>query len=138
LVGRESQNQKKFVSPVHQEAGDNVIFLGPVSHQDLAVLYKMAKVHALISWMETPGLSSLEAAAIDCNIVITDKGDTREYFEDMAYYCEPDDVASIREAIDKAYHEPLNPRLKEKVQQRYHWEKTAEMTEAGYRKILRG
>ena len=136
LVGNESKNQKEFVNQVHREAGDNVHFLGQVPHKDLAILYKLAKVHALISWMETPGLSSLEAAAMDCNVVITDKGDTREYFEDFAYYCEPDDVSSIRAALDKAYRNPVNPKLKEKVNEDYHWEKTAKVTAKAYLKAL--
>jgi glycosyltransferase involved in cell wall biosynthesis len=136
LVGNESQNQKKYVAQVHQEAGENVFFLGAVSHEDLRDLYQVAKVHALVSWMETPGLSSLEAAAMGCNIVVTNKGDTYDYFEDYAFYCEPDDVNSIKLAINKAFETPFNPALKQKVLENYIWEKTAEETLKGYHKIL--
>lgn len=132
LVGKESPNQKKYVEQVHQEAGDNVFFLGAVSHDQLRDLYKVAKVHALASWMETPGLSSLEAAAMGCNIVVTKKGDTQDYFGDYAFYCEPDDVNSIRNAIDRAFNSPVNPELKKKVLENYIWEKTAEATLRGY------
>ncbi len=132
LVGKESQNQKAYVNQVHQEAGDNVFFLGAVPHDDLKHLYKAAKVHALISWMETPGLSTLEAAAMDCNVVVTAKGDTYDYFGDYAYYCEPDDIQSIKTAIDKAYNSPVNPKLKQKILENYTWEKTAEATLKGY------
>lgn len=132
LVGNESKNQRKFVEEVHKEAGNNVHFLGAVPHQDLAKLYKLAKVHCLISWMETPGLSSLEAAAIDCNIVITKKGDTEEYFENYAFYCEPDDVKSIENAIQEAYQATPNNKLKEKINSNYNWSKTAEITFKAY------
>lgn len=132
LIGNESKNQRAFVEQVHNEAGDNVHFLGAVSHQELAKFYKLAKVHCLISWMETPGLSSLEAGVMDCNIVITKKGDTEEYFEDMAFYCEPDNVESIRNAIDNAYNSPINPKLKTKILDRYVWERTAEETFKAY------
>jgi glycosyltransferase involved in cell wall biosynthesis len=132
LVGKESQNQKKYVEQVHLEAGENVVFLGAIPHQDLKQLYQVAKVHALVSWMETPGLSSLEAAVMDCNVVITKKGDTEDYFEDYAFYCDPDDVNSIKLAIDKAYSSPVNPKLKEKILEKYTWEKTAEMTKKAY------
>jgi glycosyltransferase involved in cell wall biosynthesis len=64
-------------------------------------------VHVLASWFETTGLVSLEAAMMDCNVVVTKKGDTVEYFSDMAYYCEPDDINSIRNAIEKAYNNPV-------------------------------
>lgn len=136
LVGKESQNQKKYVEQVHKEAGENVVFLGAIPHDDLRDLYKMAKVHALVSWMETPGLSSLEAAAMGCNIVVTKKGDTYDYFEDYAFYCEPDDVNSITQAIDKAFSSPVNPKLKEKILEEYIWEKTATETIKGYQKLL--
>lgn len=136
LVGKESQNQKKYVQQVHDEAGENVFFLGAIPHNDLRDLYKMAKVHALVSWMETPGLSSLEAATMGCNIVVTKKGDTYDYFEDYAFYCEPDDVNSIKEAIEKAFLTPVNPKLKEKILEKYIWEKTAEETIKGYEKLM--
>ena len=136
LVGKESKNQKKYVEKVHQEAGDNVIFLGAIPHDELKELYKIAKVHALVSWMETPGLSSLEAAAMGCNIVVTRKGDTYDYFENYAFYCEPDDVNSIKKAIDEAYTSSVNPKLKQKILDNYTWEKTAEETYKAYKKIL--
>jgi glycosyltransferase involved in cell wall biosynthesis len=136
LVGKESQNQKKYVDQVHKEAGNNVFFLGAVSHNELRDLYKVAKVHALASWMETPGLSSLEAAAMGCNIVVTKKGDTVDYFEDYAFYCEPDDVSSIRNAIDMAYNSPVDPKLQQKILEEYTWEKTAEATLKGYQMVL--
>lgn len=132
LVGKESQNQKKYVEQVHHEAGENVFFLGAIPHDDLKNLYKVAKVHALVSWMETPGLSTLEAAAMDCNVVVTRKGDTYDYFEDYAYYCEPDDIQSIKKAIEHAYNNPVNPKLKQKILEKYTWEKTAEETLKGY------
>lgn len=135
LVGKESQNQKKFVDMVHQEAGDNVYFFGAIPHSDLKDLYTVAKVHVLPSWMETPGLSSLEAAVMGCNIVVTKKGDTEDYFEDYAYYCEPDDVISIRATIDRAFESPYNPKLREKILENYTWEKTVEETIKAYKLI---
>lgn len=134
LVGNESKNQKKYVDLVHEEAGKNVTFLGPIPHEELKELYQVAKVHALVSWMETPGLSSLEAAAMGCNIVVTRKGDTEEYFEDYAFYCEPDDVNSIIDAIDNAYNAPFQVELKNKILQEYIWEKAAEKTLKAYQK----
>jgi glycosyltransferase involved in cell wall biosynthesis len=136
LVGNSSSNQKKYVAEVHEAAGDNVFFLGSIPHDDLKDLYQVAKVHVLASWMETPGLSSLEAAVMGCNIVATKKGDTYDYFEDYAFYCEPDNVESIKTAIDKAYHAPFNPQLKNKILSSYTWEKTAEETLKAYEKVL--
>jgi glycosyltransferase involved in cell wall biosynthesis len=87
--------------------------------------------------METPGLSSLEAAVMGSNIVVTKKGDTEEYFEDFAFYCEPDDIMSIKIAIEKAYNTQFNPKLKEKILNNYTWEKTAEKTAEAYKLALK-
>ncbi|WP_026703782.1 glycosyltransferase family 4 protein [Flavobacterium soli] len=132
LVGNESKNQKKYVDQVHAEAGSNIFFLGPIPHEELKELYQVAKVHALVSWMETPGLSSIEAAAMGCNIVVTKKGDTEEYFENYAFYCQPNDVNSIKEAIDNAYSTPFDEELKAKILREYTWEKAALKTLKAY------
>jgi len=136
LVGKESQNQKEYVNQVHLEASKNVTFLGAISHEELKKLYQVCKVHALVSWMETPGLSSLEAAAMGKNIVVTTKGDTYDYFEDYAFYCEPDDIESIKKAITKAYDGPVNPKLKQKILEKYTWEQTAIETLKAYELAL--
>ncbi len=136
LIGKPAPNHIKYYEKIKKEAGNNVVFLGHVPHEKLAPYYKVAKVHALVSWMETTGLSSLEAAAMKCNLVITKKGYTFDYFKDYAFYCEPDDVNSIREAIVRAYESPFNEELYELVRNNYTWEKAAEKTLEGYKLAL--
>lgn len=121
---------------MNREAYDRVHILGQVSHEELAHYYKAAKVHALISWMDTPGLSSLEAGAMGCNLVITDKGDTRDYFGDDAFYYEPDSIDSIRDAIVRAYNAPVDPALSRLIREGYNWQKTAEKTLERYKHAL--
>jgi len=137
LIGKRAPNHKKYFEKVRKEAGNNVYFLGEICQEKLPQYYKVAKVHALISWMETPGLSSLEAGVMGCNLAITHKGDTKDYFGDLAYYCEPNNVNSIREAIIKAYNTPFNDELRYHILKNYVWEKTAEKTLEAYKKILR-
>ncbi|MFY7665309.1 glycosyltransferase family 4 protein [Flavobacterium sp.] len=137
LVGKASANQSKYVDQVRAEAGANVVFLEPMPQSDLRHLYRVAKVHALVSWMETPGLSSLEAAASGCNIVATKKGDTYDYFGDYAFYCEPDNITSIRKAIDKAYAAPVDEAFRKQILEKYVWEETAAQTLKAYRSILK-
>ena len=98
--------------------------------------YRQAKVHVLPSWFETTGLSTLEAAAMGCNIVITRKGDTEEYFEDYAFYCEPDSPDSIFAAVEKASERAVDPALREKIFTQYTWVQTAEKTKAAYNEIM--
>lgn len=136
IIGKASPNQPQYYEKVRKEAGNNVIFLGHISHEELPEYYKVAKVHCLVSWIETTGLASLEAGVMNCNLVITKKGDTEEYFKDYAYYCEPDDINSIREAVIKAYESPIDPNLKNHIEENYTWEKTAEKTLEAYNQIL--
>src|SRR6266487_230955 len=107
IIGKPAVNQMSYYHECHKLASQysNIHFIEEhIEHEKLVSIYKAAKVHVLASWFETTGLVSLEAAMMNCNIVITKKGDTEEYFKDMAFYCEPDDIASIKEAIIKAYH----------------------------------
>jgi len=137
LIGKPAPNHMKYYNQVKKEAGENVFFLDHIDHKLLPQYYKVAKVHALISWMETPGLSSLEAIAMKCNIVVTRKGDTYDYFKDYAFYCEPNNVESIKNAIMKAYTSEFNEELYYLVKKNYTWEKTAEKTLEGYKLALR-
>jgi len=136
LIGKPAPNHLTYFDSIKREASDRVHILGQVPHAELAQYYKVAKVHALISWMETPGLSSLEAGAMGCNLVITEKGDTRDYFGNDAFYCDPESVESIREAIVRAYDAPPNPALVKRIRDEYNWRKTAEKTLEGYRIAL--
>jgi glycosyltransferase involved in cell wall biosynthesis len=93
-------------------------------------------VHALPSWRETPGLVSLEAAAAGCRIVTTELGSTRDYFGDLAWYCYPDDFASIRRAVEMAMKAPVPADLRKQVLTQYTWQRAASATLASYEKIL--
>lgn len=137
IIGKPGPNSSKYYAECRKKAGKNVVFLGHVDHINLPQFYKTARVHALISWMETPGLSSLEAGAMGCNLVITGRGDTRDYFGDYAFYCEPDSVVSIRSALKQAFEAPLNPVLAQHISQNYTWSRAAEKTLEGYAHALK-
>lgn len=136
IIGKASSNQQGYVKQCHQEATTNTSFVGPLTQQELVMHYSKAKVHVLPSWFETTGLSTLEAAAMGCNVVIADKGDVREYFGDLAYYCEPASPTSIANAITRALEAPVNPALQMHVLQNYTWQKAAKQTLAAYKMVL--
>jgi glycosyltransferase involved in cell wall biosynthesis len=132
IVGKPGPNSIEYYEQCKKEAGKNVTFLAYIPHKDLPSLYKVAKAHALVSWMETPGLSSLEAGIMHCNLLITDKGDTRDYFDDLATYCDPISVESIRTGIVKVMGQSYNEDLSQKIAEKYTWDKTAQATLDGY------
>ncbi len=136
ILGKPPANFTWFAEQCKAEAKKNIIFIERISEKELIALYHKSKVHILPSWFETTGLASLEAAAMGCNIVITDKGDTHDYFGEDAFYCEPDDIESIKNAIIRAYESPVNEKLQKRVIENYTWQKAAEQTLAAYKEIL--
>jgi glycosyltransferase involved in cell wall biosynthesis len=83
--------------------------------------------------LETPGLAALEAAAQGASIAITEVGCTREYFVDLASYCDPGDEASIRAAVDDALVRPPDARLRDRILQNFTWDHTAQAFLEAYR-----
>lgn len=112
--------------------------LGRVEPPVLHGLYRLAKVHALPSFRETPGLATLEAASVGTPIVSTDVGSARDYFGPLADYCDPHDPVSMIRATSAALARPKSEDLKEQVLSRYTWRHAAEATSRAYRQILAG
>jgi glycosyltransferase involved in cell wall biosynthesis len=136
LIGTAAVNQRAYYEECRKAAGGAVTFVDAVRQEELAAWYRKAKVHALPSWFETTGLSSLEAAAMGCALVISDKGDTREYFGDRVSYCDPASPVSILEALRKAAAEGPSEALRRKILTRYTWAETARKTLEAYQTAL--
>ena len=81
-------------------------------------------------------LGYLHWKQLGCNIVVTDKGDTKDYFENDAWFCDPDDLESIRSAVEAAYNAPYNPDFRKRILENYTWERAAEETLAAYKQVL--
>lgn len=140
IVGKPGPNSMEYFLELNDWAKryPKIRILNQLPHEDLPGLYRSCKVHALISWMESPGLSSLEAAACGANLVVTPLGDTEEYFGNYAHYCHPADFTSVCKAIQDAWSEPANQSLATHVRERFTWEAAAEATMKGYQSIERG
>jgi glycosyltransferase involved in cell wall biosynthesis len=136
IIGDYAPNQLSYYRECRKIAASNIQFIEYLPQQDLVQYYQKAKVHILPSWFETCGLSSLEAGAMGCNIVITDKGYTREYYEDYAFYCDPGNPSSILMAVDTAANSGLRPALRKKILENYTWNQAATGIARGYVEIL--
>jgi glycosyltransferase involved in cell wall biosynthesis len=132
LIGAPAPNQTAYYDECVAEAAGNVSFINHIPQNELVKYYGEAKVHILPSWFETTGLSSIEAAAMRCNIVITDKGDTREYFGNYAQYCDPALPASILQAVEQASEAKFNEGLRDKILKQYTWQQAASQTLKAY------
>lgn len=132
LVGKAGQLSKSYYRRCVREAGDEVQFISLVEPAVLRDLYGAARVHANVSWYETPGLVSLEAALCGCSLVVTPGGSTREYFRNDACYARPEDPAAIRAAVEAAMTRPPDATLAARIAREYTWKAAAERTRDAY------
>jgi glycosyltransferase involved in cell wall biosynthesis len=136
LIGSHSPNQSAYYEECRAAAADNVTFIGHIPQQDLVKYYQQAKVHVLPSWFETTGLSSIEAGAMGCNIVITDRGDAKEYFGSDAFYCDPDDPKSMFRAVKQASMASYSENLGKRINEQFTWKEAAVQTLKAYQTAI--
>lgn len=117
----------------------NTHYVGPLPHN--SDLFKSAfagcKMHVLAGLLETPGLSSMEAAALGAPVVSTSVGSAKEYFKDMVQYCDPHSSESIADAISKTVQQGVDTqKLSQHMFDHFTWKNTAAQTLAAYEKLL--
>ncbi len=138
IAGHEHPDHAAYVRACRR-AGDGWVdfHLSPTSFgpDELADLYRRARVHVVPSWFETTGLVSLEAALSGCSIATTDRGHAAEYFDRYAWYLDPDVNDSILRAVRSAWEHPPSPDLRKRILDRYTWTHVAEATLAAYRTL---
>jgi len=125
IIGKAPPNHKSYLDYCKEIAGDNVNFFDFMPQEELLKHYAEAKVHALPSWFETTGLCTLEAGAMGCNIVVGEGGDTRDYFQDFASFCDAADQKSIEDALKNALSNPVDEKLRDTIIKKYTWQKAA-------------
>jgi len=139
IIGNQSV-WPEYTKLCFKEANENVLFINELSHEDplLASAYASAKVFALPSSEETPGISALEAAIAGCSVVVTQRGGAQEYLKDFAKYVDPNSIDDIRNKILSAW-EDNSDKQKQKlyILSNFAWSKVAELTLEAYKSVLR-
>lgn len=125
---------EKFINEIN--LNNNFYYVGLLDREMMFEAYKAAKVSVLASWFETTGLIGLEAAVGECNVVITEKGYTKEYYENYVWYCNPNDPCSIKRAILEAFKSDFRYELKENTVNKYSWRNAAIVTLKAYEKTI--
>lgn len=138
LIGDPVSTYPEYYQACHKAAGSNVHFLGGMPHESemLHSAYAACHTFLLASWLETPGLSALEAGLAGAKVVITQDGATKEYFRDFASYVDPANATDIRTKTLAACEEPKDFRLKEFINQNHTWQRTAEKVLVEYQRVL--
>lgn len=109
IVGKVSSGSEAYGQYVRRKAKENVRFIDYCEQDIVFQIMKKSNGHIQPSYIETPGLVSLEAAALGCGIAVSDTGPVKEYFGDKALYVDPYDYKSIAVGMEKLYNnESLN------------------------------
>jgi glycosyltransferase involved in cell wall biosynthesis len=137
VIGDPPPGHEAYAAACRREGGDFTRWVAAVDHDDpfLASAYAAARVFALPSWFETPGLAALEAALAGSAVVVTPYGCTREYFGDRVEYARPDRPEEIRRAVARAWRSGPDPCLARLIGSRYPWSEVAQRTSEVYDKV---
>ena len=110
-----------------KQAGENVHFIGNIDHNSemLKSAYRAKKVFVQPSWLETPGISALEASLLRCNLVITNRSSTKEYFKEMVVYCDPSSLVSIKNGTKTAMDKDKTKNVSKYILENCMWEPIA-------------
>jgi len=137
IIGQAAPGFEEYSQECRRAGGDHVSWLGQLDHQDplLASAYRAARVFALPSWFETPGLAALEAALAGCPIVVTPYGSARDYFGELAEYARPHRIDEIARAVSRCWVNGADPRLARLIADRYLWPKVAQITAEVYDQV---
>jgi glycosyltransferase involved in cell wall biosynthesis len=125
---------KRYLALCRRWATPRTRFVERVDQADVARMMALAAVHAHPSWLESPGLSSLEAAAAGARLVTGDRGCEREYFGAEIDYADPADPATIRAAVVRALERGARERgdALDRRLAAFTWQRHGEATLAAY------
>lgn len=131
-----------YLALCRARGGDDLVYIDRLPQELVASAYKAARLHALPSYAEGAAMANLEAAAAGCPIMVSDRSSEFEYFGDLAYYCSPIDINSIRTAVlaawdSRALEQDRWQTLVERMQP-HTWDAAAEATLQAYRRVLAG
>jgi glycosyltransferase involved in cell wall biosynthesis len=120
--------------------GDDVIFTGYVTEEELLYLYNSASAVVYPSLYEGFGLPVVEAMACGAPLIISDIPSLKEVAEDAALSFQPDDHEALASLLERVlWSESLRDDLRQRGLRRaadYSWERVAAMTIAAYRRAL--
>lgn len=128
FVGAKQLQHKKYIAMFDELLEKNRSFkwLGTFERPMLFSALANAHVVALPSWNETCGMPGLEGGLMNCNIVMTERGSTKWYYQDDVWYCDPGSQDSMRESVRAALGPPRSgSHLRERILSEFTWEKAA-------------
>ena len=115
----------------------NIEYRGFLTNEEMLTLYTKAKVFALPSTNEGVGIVALEAAAMGCDIVMTELGGPKEYYRGMAKTVNPYSVDEIGRAVVQFIDgQTFQPELRNHVNENFSVQNISKKLTDSYKKIL--
>jgi len=117
-----------------------ICLLGELKPSEVMEILSSARIHVLLGLHETPGLSTLEAAASGCNVVVStpEYGTMREYLGNDGIETDPLDEGAIFGALETAWNSLPAQGLAERIRTEYTYDRVAEQLEKLYMKLTGG
>ncbi len=139
LVGKKDYFYKELGKFIEDRNIDNVIITDYISDYDLEKIYKQAKLFVFPSLYEGFGLPPLEALMKGTSVVSSSKSSLKEILGKHVKYFNPEDVKSMRDAIEDGLidgNNGLKDNEKEKIQSKYSWKKMTKKTNSIYTRLI--
>lgn len=132
IVGKKDSLRQSDIAWVEQQGYKQIDFVGFVSDEELAWLYKHCQAYVFPSFMEGFGLPALEAMASGAPIVSSNATCLPEILQDGAHYFDPHNTEAMAKAIsevlsDQELRQKLLANAKH-IYPQYSWRRMAEQT----------
>ncbi|PNV79429.1 MAG: hypothetical protein C0196_05790 [Dictyoglomus turgidum] len=124
LIGKfrfRNNNIKEEVEKLVYTNKDKILHIEYIDRKSdlLKSAYLNCKAHLLPSFLETPGLSNLEAGIFKKPILVGKCKPVIEYFGDKVVYCDPNSIESIKKGILKVNSQSQNIELYDLIRSKY-------------------
>lgn len=141
LVGKSGwKNDEVYLEAGESRYSSDIIFTGYVENYELNILYKHAQVFAYISFYEGFGCPILEAMEKGAAVLTSETSSMPEVGGDAASYCNPYDLDSIWEQLDRLLYDVNLRKIKKSkaiIQaKKFSYKKTADETIKVYKELL--
>ncbi len=140
LVGRFNSNHPEYCWRVRKriEKYSWLHYIESIPYHRMPSAFVSAQVHVSASLFETTGLVNCEAGLAGCNVVASNRGYSKEYLQDYAWYCDPYSKASIKGAIESALKAPRGSQaLKARILDKYSWQEAGKKTLEAYELVCK-
>lgn len=140
LVGGKDFFYEKLESFIQKKKIDGIHLPGFIPDEHLGAFYREAECYVFPSLYEGFGLPPLEALSHNCPVISSNKSSMPEILGKGALYFDPEDVDSIKKAIQEVLS---NPEKKKKTLEEgrkrlplFDWKQNARETLQVYKKVL--